>query len=198
MADEGSIDRKALRKQLLEARLALDEATHRRFSEAITTALLAYLSPLGNRALAFYWPYRQEYDPLPIAHRIAAEDGVLALPVIVEKGRPLEFRPWHPDIEMLVGLYEIPHPAGDVAIEPEIILAPTVGFDLAGYRLGYGSGYYDRTIAGLAKRATVIGVGFELGRVDTIDPQPHDVPMDLIVTEGGVFRPVDGALTRVA
>jgi 5-formyltetrahydrofolate cyclo-ligase len=89
---------------------------------------------------------------------------------------------------MMIGLYEIPHPAGEAAIIPDIVLVPTVGFDAACYRLGYGGGYYDRTIAAFAERPITIGVGFEFGRLDTIEPGPHDIPMDMIVTEAGIFR----------
>jgi len=197
MTDIGTLDRRALRRRLLEARVALEDATHAQFSDAITSTLLDHLRPFGNRVMAFYWPHRREYDPMKLAEQVITKGGIVALPVVVEKGKPLEFRQWHPDIEMLVGLYEIPHPAGDVAVVPDVVLAPVVGFDKAGYRLGYGSGYYDRTIAALAERPMAIGVGFELGRIDTIAPQPYDIPMDLIVTERGAFRRVDGALTRV-
>jgi 5-formyltetrahydrofolate cyclo-ligase len=197
MSETSTVDRKALRRRLLDARVGLDDAAHTAFSTAITTALLTHLRPLVGRVFAAYWPHRREYDPMKLAEQIIAEGGAIALPVVVEKGKPLEFRQWHPDTEMLVGLYEIPHPAGDTAVVPDVVLAPVVGFDQAGYRLGYGSGYYDRTIAALPTRPLLVGVGFELGRVETIAPQPHDIPMDLIVTELGVFRPAGGMPTRI-
>jgi 5-formyltetrahydrofolate cyclo-ligase len=181
------VDRRALRSRLIAERQNLTDAEHRRLSQAITANLQAHLLPFGSRVIAFYWPHRAEYDPMPVVERIVADGGVAALPLIVARGAALEFRQWHPDIEMLVGLYEIPHPAGDVAVIPNVILVPTVGFDQAGYRLGYGGGYYDRTIATLPRRPHTIGIGFEFGRLASIDPQPHDVPMDAIVTEKGVF-----------
>ncbi len=182
------IDRPALRSRLIAARREMSEGDHRERSMLITTHLIGILRPFGARILAFYWPHRREYDPRALAERIVAEGGAAALPVVVEKNKALAFRQWHPDMEMMIGLYEIPHPAEDSAITPETILVPVVGFDGAGYRLGYGGGYYDRTIAAFEKRPTTIGIGFELGRLETIDPGPHDIAMDMIVTEAGVFK----------
>ena len=89
---------------------------------------------------------------------------------------------------MAVGVYDIPYPAEGPAVAPQVLLVPLLGFDEAGYRLGYGAGYYDRTIASFAEKPLLIGVGFELGRLATIYPQPHDIPMDVVITERGVFR----------
>jgi 5-formyltetrahydrofolate cyclo-ligase len=183
-----SIDRHALRRRLIAERRDLGEDDHRERSNLITAHLMGLLRPFKARSLAFYWPHRREYDPRAIAERVIEEGGAAALPVVIEKDRALAFRQWHPDIEMMIGLYEIPHPAGEAAIIPDIVLVPTVGFDAACYRLGYGGGYYDRTIAAFAERPITIGVGFEFGRLDTIEPGPHDIPMDMIVTEAGIFR----------
>ena len=189
---EAAIDRRALRNRLIAERRALGEDLHRDHSGRITAHLLNALAAVGPGVLAFYWPHRREYDPRPIAEQVIAAGGAAVLPV-VEAGRALTFRQWHPDIQMMVGLYEIPHPAGERELAPDVILVPLVGFDAAGYRLGYGGGYYDRTIAAFAERPTTIGIGFELGRLPSIAPQPHDIPMDMIVTERGVFRPGDPA-----
>ena len=187
MTAEALIDRAALRSRLIAARRAMSASEHRERSEMITAHLLGFLRAFKSHSLAFYWPHRGEYDPRPIAERIVEEGGAAALPVIVEKDKALAFRQWHPDIEMMIGLYEIPHPTGNADIAPDIILLPTVGFDGAGYRLGYGGGYYDRTIAAFVKPPKTIGVGFEFGRLDTIGPQPHDIPMEVVVTDAGVF-----------
>jgi 5-formyltetrahydrofolate cyclo-ligase len=83
------------------------------------------------------------------------------------------------------------------AVLPDVLLAPLVGFDAGGYRLGYGGGYYDRTLAALPERPLVVGVGFETSGMETIHPQPHDIPMDLIVTERRTIRIGDAAARRM-
>jgi 5,10-methenyltetrahydrofolate synthetase len=190
--------RQVLRRSLIEQRLEMDEALYRQSCEAITTRLSAHLASLGPRILGFYWQSRREYDPLPLALQVIGAGGSAALPAVVAKGQPLEFRPWHPDVDMMVGLYEIPHPSGGAEIVPDIILLPMVGFDRAGYRLGYGGGYYDRTLAHNSPMPVTIGIGFDFSRLDSIDPQPHDIPMDFVVTETGLFQAVDGALRLLA
>ena len=112
----------------------------------------------------------------------------MALPVVVDKKGPLEYRTWRPGEPLVDGVWGIPIPARRDLTTPSIVLAPLVGFDLACYRLGYGGGYFDRTLAALAPRPVAIGVGFEIQRLETIYPQPFDVPMDLIVTETGTRR----------
>jgi len=96
---------------------------------------------------------------------------------------PLEFRAWAPDAKLVPGIWNIPVPADGAVIEPDALLVPLVGFDSEGYRLGYGGGYYDRTLASRRRKPLTIGVGFELSELPTIHPQPHDIPMDAIVTE---------------
>jgi 5-formyltetrahydrofolate cyclo-ligase len=93
------------------------------------------------------------------------------------------FRAWSPECAMSEGLYGIPVPQGTDEVRPDLVLLPLVGFDAARFRLGYGGGYYDRTLAGLAPRPRTIGIGFELARLATVHPQPHDIALDAIVTE---------------
>ncbi len=115
-----------------------------------------------------------------------AQGATVALPVVVAKNEPLEFRRWEPHTKMALGPLEIPYPAEGEVVQPQAFLISLLGFDDAGYRLGYGAGYYDRTLARYDPKPLTIGVGFELGRLPTIHPQPHDIPMDFIVTETGV------------
>jgi 5-formyltetrahydrofolate cyclo-ligase len=181
--------RRALRARLLAARDAADPATRAEWSASITASLLTLLVPFTGRILGFYWPHRSEYDPLPVANAVIAAGGRCALPVVVARRAPLEFREWHPAVEMMPGKlsYGIPHPAGGGAVIPDVLLIPLVGFDAKGYRLGYGGGYFDRTLAALDPRPRTIGVGFELGRLSSITPQSHDIPFDIFVTEKGIF-----------
>jgi len=105
--------------------------------------------------------------------------------VVVDKKGPLEYRGWRPGEPLVDGVWNIPVPEKRDIVMPMVVLAPLVGFDRAGYRLGYGGGYFDRTLGALSPRPLAIGIGFELQQMDTIYPQPFDVPMDVIVTEAG-------------
>jgi 5,10-methenyltetrahydrofolate synthetase len=117
---------------------------------------------------------------------LAARGARVALPVVVTPAAPLVFRPWTPDCRMVKGFWKIPVPAEGPEVAPDVTLAPVVGWDDAGFRLGYGGGYFDRTLAALDPRPFVIGVGLEAAKVPTIFPQPHDIAMDAIVTEAGL------------
>ncbi|MDB5394923.1 MAG: 5-formyltetrahydrofolate cyclo-ligase [Rhodospirillales bacterium] len=180
--------RRAERSRLLLARQEPDSASHARWSRAITRQLTAYFTESRPSLLGFYWPHRREYDPMPVVAQIIAQGGRAALPVILGRGKPLEYRRWYSGIAMTVGRYsfDIPHPAEGPAIVPDVLLVPLLGFDQDGYRLGYGGGYFDRTLAAYPVRPKAIGVGFEIGRLETIHPQTHDIPMDMIVTELGI------------
>jgi 5,10-methenyltetrahydrofolate synthetase len=103
--------------------------------------------------------------------------------VVIRKGWPLEFRRWRPGEALERGFWNIPVPANGPAVLPDVLVAPLVGFDGEHYRLGYGGGFYDRTIAAAQNHPQVIGVGFEHCRLPTIYPQPHDIRMDAIVTD---------------
>jgi 5-formyltetrahydrofolate cyclo-ligase len=118
------------------------------------------------------------------------QEARLSLPVVVERVRPLVFRAWWPGIRMVPGVWDVPVPTEGEAVLPDALVAPLVAFDGHGYRLGYG-GYYERTLAAIPERPLAVGVGLELSRLETIYPQPHDVPMDLIVTEQPVIQSGD-------
>jgi 5-formyltetrahydrofolate cyclo-ligase len=111
----------------------------------------------------------------------------------VKARSPLIFREWHPGVALEKGVLDIPFPGpASPEVQPDAALVPMVGFDEAGYRLGYGGGFFDRTLAAMPRKPVAIGVAFELSRMETIFPQPYDVPMDWVVTERGVYRR-DGA-----
>jgi 5-formyltetrahydrofolate cyclo-ligase len=115
--------------------------------------------------------------------------GRCALPVVVEKKAPLVFRLWKPGERLAAGIWNIPIPADGADVLPDVVVAPVVGFDSAGYRLGYGGGYFDRTLASLPHHPLAIGVGYNAAAVSTIYPLPHDVPMGAIITEREILRP---------
>jgi 5-formyltetrahydrofolate cyclo-ligase len=123
-----------------------------------------------------------------MARRLIAAGTRVAVPVIVEKNAPVAFREWTPGCRMEKGFWDIPVPADTDTLNPGALVVPLVGFDEAGYRLGHGGGYYDRTLAALNPRPVAIGLGLELGRLPSIEPLPHDIPMHAIVTEAGAWR----------
>ena len=183
--------RKAERSRLLAARKQPSREDYVRWSEAIELHLVEQLSRLTPKLLGAYWPHRDEYDPMPLAALHAGRNGEVALPAVVARGQALEYRPWSPDTPMAPGRFSfgIPEPMNGPAVMPDLLLVPLLGFDASGYRLGYGGGYFDRTLASYQVKPKTIGVGFEIGRMPTIDPQPHDIPLDMIVTEAGSFLP---------
>ncbi|HEX4196285.1 MAG TPA: 5-formyltetrahydrofolate cyclo-ligase [Caulobacteraceae bacterium] len=180
--------RKAERERLIAARMAMPAAAHRAASKAIMASLSAHFMPANPGLVGVYWPFRREFDPLPVMRRIIDAGGQVALPVVIRPRHPLEFRHWTAKTPMASGPLGIPHPADGPPVHPTALLIPLVGFDDRGYRLGYGAGFYDRTLAAFPHRPETWGVGFELSRLPTIHPQPHDVPLDYIVTEAGMVR----------
>ncbi|HLY47489.1 MAG TPA: 5-formyltetrahydrofolate cyclo-ligase, partial [Stellaceae bacterium] len=112
-----------------------------------------------------------------------ASGRAVALPVVIDKKGPLEYRAWRTGEALVDGVWNIPVPEKREIVVPALVLAPLVGFDAACYRLGYGGGYFDRTLAALAPRPLAIGVGYAAQAIATIYPQPFDLPMDFIVTE---------------
>jgi 5-formyltetrahydrofolate cyclo-ligase len=189
--------RRERRVEHMERRMALPLEAHQAKSTALYEQLADRFSELADGLTGFYWPFRREWSPFPFVERLIAGGGRLALPVVVEKGRPLEFRLWKPGDRMARGVYDIPFPAEGAAVTPRALIIPLLGFDEAGYRLGYGAGYYDRTLASFPEKPLAVGVGFELARMETIHPLPHDIPMDYIVTEAGLWERTPKGLETV-
>lgn len=180
-APSGYASRKEARAALIAARQAMPQAQRRAAQDAITAQLRPGLPISG--VVGLYWPFKGEYDPRPIAAELHAAGVDLALPVVVAKAQPMVFRRWRPGDALACGVWDIPIPAADIQVAPSMLLVPLVGFDVAGYRLGYGGGFYDRTLAAANPRPVCVGLGFELARLLTIGPREHDIPMDRIVTE---------------
>jgi 5-formyltetrahydrofolate cyclo-ligase len=180
--------RKEKRAELIALRAALPLRERQRRGERIRANLDETLTLPRTAALGIYWPIRGEPDLRELAKRHVAAGGVAALPVVVVKGAPVEFWRWELEAPMRVGFWNIPVPAERQIVAPDALLIPLVGFDAACYRLGYGGGYYDRTLAAAAPRPLCIGVGYDIAEIATIHPQPHDVPMDMIVTDTCVRR----------
>ena len=176
--------RRAERKRLIDARMALDPDERNRRSKRIASRLEAALGRPGGRILAAYWPVRGEPDLRNLMIRAFERGSRIALPIVIAKNRPLEFSLWSPGDRLERGVWDMLVPARGTAVQPDVIVAPGVGFDEADHRLGYGGGLLDRTLAAMSKKPQVIGVGYAESRIRTIYPQPFDVPMDLVVTDG--------------
>lgn len=189
--------RTAQRKEL-RARLA---ATHpgqrRKWNSAITRLLVERFPVLHGMLIGSYQPFRGEFDPRAAMRMFRKCGSRTALPVVIQKNEPMQFREWWPGAPMTTDEFDIPVPDGTEVIRPEAILMPSLGFDARGYRLGYGGGYFDRTLAAFPVHPLKIGVAFESSRLPTIHPQSHDVPMDFVVTQAGVHYAADAGLELV-
>ncbi|HEY8857220.1 MAG TPA: 5-formyltetrahydrofolate cyclo-ligase, partial [Rugosibacter sp.] len=198
---DSSVFRAALRREKLAARLALEHTAHAELSARLETHLESFLLHVSamqlEHRLAFCAPTQNEFDAGPLVSRLLQRNmqhsaqcpsqGIwhVAMPVVVARDTPMVFRAWTPTTPMGRDRYGIPIPTAGEELVPSIVLLPLVAFDDAGYRLGYGGGYFDRTLAVQVPRPLTIGVGFEIARVPSIRPQAHDVPLDVIITEAG-------------
>ena len=187
--------RRTLRHQLIEKRAALPRATLDEYRLRIDTHLQRSFPDLAHGVIAFCWPYKNEYDARHLLAGLRRRGVTTVLPVIVAPKSALVFREWHPGVTLEEGPLGIPFPSNGPQVQPDTVLLPVVGFDAGGYRLGYGGGYFDRTLAAIAHRPRVIAIAYEFMFVETIHPQPHDLPVDYVVTERGVYvRRAEGGL----
>ncbi|MBC8724160.1 5-formyltetrahydrofolate cyclo-ligase [Paraburkholderia sp. 31.1] len=182
--------KKALRRMLLESRL--QAASEPAKNAALGRRMLDALKHYAVCSAGFYWPLAGEFDARgAIALWLAADSHHEAsLPIVKERGMALEFHAWTPATPMKIGHHKIAEPTSGRVVLPELLFVPCVGFDSDGYRLGYGGGYYDRTLAGwpAAHKPITVGIAYEACRTDTLEREAHDIALDLIVTEAG-FHP---------
>jgi len=180
--------RKKQRNQLITMREVIVQETYQQWSWTITAALKKNFPNLQKMKIGLYWPFRNEYDPRPVTLYFKELGATLALPAVINKHEPLRFCEWWSDAPMKEGPYGIPVPDGTPMVTVDAVIVPMVGFDQQGYRLGYGSGYFDRTLATYQQQPLTIGVAFEMQRLESVHPQPHDIAMRYIITEAGVFQ----------
>jgi 5-formyltetrahydrofolate cyclo-ligase len=179
--------RKAERERLIALRLATPSEVRNRSSRLISAALESVLGEVSGRVVSLYAAFRGEPVLRDLMKRIVERGGRTALPVVIGRGQSLIFRVWTPGDPTRRGVWNIPEPSETAeVVAPDVVVAPVVGFDSACFRLGYGGGFYDRTLASLATRPRVFGVGYSQAAIPTIHPQAHDIPMDIVVTEQGV------------
>jgi len=185
---DSSVFRAALRGEKLAARMSLGADSRLALSARIEAHLLQLLTPLAPRTLAYCASVRGEFDAQALVSLLIERGWRAAMPIVEAPDAPMSFRHWTPGVAMNVDRYGIPIPAEGEAVTPDIVLLPLVAFDRQGFRLGYGGGYFDRTLAALVPRPLSIGVGFELARVEDIRPLQHDIRLDAIVTEAGIVH----------
>lgn len=182
--------RRAERTRLAGLRQGLGQAGRAQVSDRIGGHLERVLGGRGagpGTVLSGYWPIKGEPDLRPLLAALHRAGVVVALPVVETRAAPLVFRRWTPETRMQRGVWNIPVPPPESeSLVPDIALAPCLGWDDGCFRLGWGGGYFDRTLARLAPRPLTLGLGLTAARLLTIFPQPHDIPLDLILTEDGI------------
>ena len=183
--------RRAERARLRAMRQTMSVEDRRTAGDALSAHLRDLLDARFGGArdlvLSAYWPIKGELDLRPVMADLHQAGTGVALPVVETRAAPLTFRRWTPETRMVRGDWNIPVPPPEAeTLLPDIVLAPLLGWDGAGYRLGYGGGYFDRTLAALSPRPFTIGTGLHAAALSTIYPQPHDIPLDVILTEAGL------------
>jgi 5-formyltetrahydrofolate cyclo-ligase len=187
---EPDADRARTRQRLIAAREALPDRLER--AVELQNVLRAWL--VGHRVatIGAYWPIKGEFDPLPALYRWSEaadepEERIIGLPVADKVTGSLQFHMWFPGCPMEPDAYDIPKPSGTPVFRPELLLLPCLGYGPGGVRMGYGGGFYQRTIAGLSPRPLTVGVGYSGGFLPLLRPGPLDILLDAMLTEDGVM-----------
>ena len=183
---EPSQDKAQLRRQLQAERLAMADRHER--AVHLQQVLRVWLVGRREATVGAYWPIKGEFDALPALYRWSESDESrrIGLPVINRDTKQLRFHVWYPGCPMEDDAYGIPKPKGTLAFEPALLLVPLVGYGPGGNRLGYGGGFYDRTLAALSPRPYTVGVGYGHGYIPWLKAEAHDVALDAILNEDGV------------
>ena len=188
--------KRALRQQLVEQRLAMPDRVVR--CDLLQRVMRIWLVHRPDAVIGAYWPIKGEFDPLPALHRWK-EDGELldesqlrriGLPVVDKIHKTLKFHAWYPGCPMEEDAYGIPKPKDTEVIIPTLLFVPCVGYGPGGHRLGYGGGFYDRTLASLEPRPYTVGLGFTHGFLGDLEPEPHDIPLNAILNDNGIVWPI--------
>jgi 5,10-methenyltetrahydrofolate synthetase len=183
-------DRAALRHKLIQDRLALPGRLA--LAEQLQSVLRVWLVRRPELSIGAYWPIKGEFDPLPALYRWSeAQDPdrpgrKIGLPVVDKEHGTLRFHVWYPGCPMEEDAYGIPKPKDTATFEPQLLIVPCIGYGPFGLRLGYGGGFMDRTLASLRPRPATAGVGYAHGFLPFLKAEPHDVPLDAMLTEEGV------------
>ena len=212
------MDKLTARKTLIEQRLNLPDRLQR--ADLLQRVMRIWLVGRDDAVIGAYWPIKGEFDPLPALYRwqedailgqdsrenmAAALEGraeaatenianrsprKIGLPVVNKLHKTLTFHAWYPGCPMEEDAYGIPKPKGTEVIVPTLLFVPCVGYGPGGFRLGYGGGFYDRTLATLQPKPLTVGLGYSHGWLPDLEPEPHDVALDAILNDKGVVWPV--------
>ena len=190
MAANPDADRALLRKKLVVARHAMSDRHQR--SVHLQEVLRVFLVSRPETSIGAYWPIKGEFDPLPALYRWTEGDAEgemrrIGLPVADRETKSLRFRVWYPGCEMELDAYDIPKPKDTEEFVPQMLIVPCLGFGPGGVRLGYGGGFFDRTLKALDPRPVTVGVSFTHGFLPFLRPEPDDLPLDALITEDGVM-----------
>ncbi|MBU3653100.1 MAG: 5-formyltetrahydrofolate cyclo-ligase [Limnohabitans sp.] len=190
------MNKKTQRQELIDQRLNMPDRLQR--ADLLQRVMRIWLVGRPDTLIGAYWPINGEFDPLPALHRWK-EDGELleqplrrriGLPVVDREKKTLQFHAWYPGCPMEEDAYNIPKPKDTEVVVPTLLFVPCVGYGAGGYRLGYGGGFYDRTLATLQPKPFTVGLGFAQGFLPDLEPEDHDMPLDAILNENGVVWPI--------
>jgi len=184
------MEKTALRRTLLQARQAMPYRAN--CDDALSSLLRQWLKKGGDIVIAAYWPIQGEFDPLPTLLDWQKENPVqrhLALPVVNKARKTLTFHAWQPGCSMEVAAFGIPEPRDSEMLNPQLLIVPCVGCAPGGWRLGYGGGFYDRTLASMQPRPATVGLCYATAWLPHFTPGPHDVPLDTVISDSGVLWP---------
>ncbi len=212
------MDKLSTRKALIEERLNLPDRLQR--ADALQRVMRIWLFDKPDTVIGAYWPIKGEFDPLPALYRwqedailnqdsqskiaVAPESRAqlatesiagrsprkIGLPVVNKLHKTLTFHAWYPGCPMEEDAYGIPKPKDTELIVPTLLFVPCVGYGPGGFRLGYGGGFYDRTLATLQPRPVTVGLGYTNGWLPDMEPEPYDIPLDTLLNDNGVVWPV--------
>ncbi|MDO9402853.1 MAG: 5-formyltetrahydrofolate cyclo-ligase [Polaromonas sp.] len=212
------MDKLSTRKALIDERLNLPDRLQR--ADLLQRVMRIWLVGRPDTVIGAYWPIKGEFDPLPALYRwqedailgesfslksdagpadatqMAAESIAarsprkIGLPVVDKVHKTLTFHAWYPGCPMEEDAYGIPKPKDTEIIVPTLLFVPCVGYGPGGYRLGYGGGFYDRTLATLQPKPVTVGLGFTHGWLPDMEPEAHDIPLDALLNDNGVVWPV--------
>lgn len=175
-----------LRKEALARRDALDPDIRREGALSIAKAVMGVPALADAAIVGAFWPIRSEVDPLPIIHELFARGQRVALPKVTPDG--LVFREWRAGEALVPGSFGLSEPRDDLPpLDPTALIVPLAVFDRRGHRIGYGRGYYDQAIERLSRNGPVltIGIAFSVQEADRVPSEPHDQPLDHLITEAG-------------
>jgi 5-formyltetrahydrofolate cyclo-ligase len=212
------MDKLSTRKALVQSRLDMPDRLAR--ADLLQQVMRIWLVGSSHEVIGAYWPIKGEFDPLPALYRwqedavlapefkenmAPAQQGhvqlatasragrsprKIGLPVVNKLHKTLTFHAWYPGCPMEEDAYGIPKPKDTEVIVPTLLFVPCVGYGPGGYRLGYGGGFYDRTLAALAPRPVTVGLGYSHGWLPDMAPELHDIALDVVLNDKGVAWPV--------